>query len=89
MKLNKFQPVKIPTQRDLFARLGNRVPASSLGDNTAVFNMSKNEQLDVVTRIGNKMTDEEYNEYAQRQAEVEMLREQVSKVVSKEESTTE
>lgn len=69
LKLNKFMPVKVPSQRDLFNRLGERLPSSNVDGATAVFNMSKNEQGAVIEGIGNRMSQEEYDEYARAQAE--------------------
>lgn len=69
----------MPRQRDLFVRLGNRVPVSNSADQQAIFSMSKNDQLDVVTNIGKRMQQEEYDEYAAQQAEIDALREQAAK----------
>lgn len=41
LKLNKFQPVSIPRNRDLYARIGGRVPSLGTGGFTSELGMQK------------------------------------------------
>lgn len=41
LKLNKFQPVSIPRNRDLYARIGGRVPSLGTGGFTSEIGKQK------------------------------------------------
>lgn len=41
LKLNKFQPVSIPRNRDLYARIGGRVPSLGTGGFTSELGKQK------------------------------------------------
>lgn len=41
LKLNKFKPVSIPRNRDLYARVGGRIPSLGTGGFTAEYGKDK------------------------------------------------
>lgn len=55
LKLNKYIPVSIPRNRDLYARVGGRVPSLGTTGFTAEFGKSK---LDVISDDIKSLTEE-------------------------------
>lgn len=45
MRLNKFAPVSIPKNRDLYARVGGRIPSLGTGGFTAEYGKDKMQLL--------------------------------------------
>lgn len=70
LRLNSFVPVSIPRNRDLYARIGGRIPSLGTGGFTSEIGKSKLDLLadSEASLIGemtkkNSMTPEDYDQY--------------------------
>ena len=55
LKLNKFQPVSVPRNKDLYARVGGRVPSLGTSGFTAELSKSK---LDIINDSESALLEE-------------------------------